>query len=348
MIHEATGNLLDAPAEALVNTVNTVGVMGKGIALQFKRAFPENFTAYEKACKAGEVQPGRMFIFATHALSGPRYIINFPTKRHWRGNSRMEDIEDGLRALIADVRRLGIRSVAVPPLGCGSGGLDWSEVRPQIETAFASVPEIEVLLFAPSGAPTAEEMQNRTARPRMTPAVASMLGILGRYAEFDYRLSLLEIHKLVYFLKESGETLARTVFAKGPFGPYADNLRIVLNRLEGHYLKGFGDATENKPETPIWLVPGAEAEAEAFLSSKPETLARFSRVARLIEGFETPYGMELLSTVHWVATHENQPANERFESIAAGVCGWSERKAKLFKETHVRLAWERLREQEWI
>jgi O-acetyl-ADP-ribose deacetylase (regulator of RNase III) len=348
MITEATGNLLDAQVEALVNTVNTVGVMGKGIALQFKRAFPENFVAYEQACKTGEVQPGRMFVFVTHALHGPRYIINFPTKRHWRGSSRIEDIEAGLHALIAEVRRLGIHSIAIPPLGCGNGGLNWSGVRPRIEQAFAEVPEVHVLLFAPLSTPSADKMPNRTQRPRMTAATAATLGILGRYVQCDYRLTLLEVHKLVYFLKEAGEPLPRTHFEKGPYGPYADSLRHVLNRLEGHYVSGFGDATRNHPDTPIALLPGAAEEAEAFLLTQPDTLTRFERLTSLIDGFETPYGLELLATVHWIATREDATAKNDIAAVIAGVHAWSPRKRKLFKEPHVHVSWQRLKDTGWI
>lgn len=155
MLQIMRGNLLTADAEALVNTVNCVGYMGKGIALQFKKAFPENSTAYQKACRAGFVQPGKMLTFETSSMLRPRYIINFPTKRHWRGKSRYEDIEAGLRSLVSEVKRLGIRSIAVPPLGCGLGGLDWKKVRPMIEAAFAGAPDVRVMLFEPAGAPEA-------------------------------------------------------------------------------------------------------------------------------------------------------------------------------------------------
>ncbi|GIX28749.1 MAG: hypothetical protein KatS3mg123_2630 [Burkholderiales bacterium] len=117
MIEYAKGDILKAEADALVNSVNCVGVMGRGIALQFKGAFPENFQAYKKACKRGEVQPGRMFVFETGRLTPPRFIINFPTKRHWRGKSRMEDIEAGLAALKQEIQARNIRSIAIPPLG---------------------------------------------------------------------------------------------------------------------------------------------------------------------------------------------------------------------------------------
>lgn len=149
MIEVAKGNILEADADALVNTVNCVGVMGKGLALQFKQAFPANFKAYVTACAAEAVVPGRMFIFDGGQTTRPRYVINFPTKRHWRDGSRIEDISSGLQALVGDVRRLAVRSIAVPPLGCGLGGLDWRRVRSLIDAAFSEVPDVRVLLFEP-------------------------------------------------------------------------------------------------------------------------------------------------------------------------------------------------------
>jgi O-acetyl-ADP-ribose deacetylase (regulator of RNase III) len=150
MLELTTGNLLEADAEALVNTVNTEGVMGKGIALQFAKKFPELAEAYRLACKAGEVRPGRMHIYERSDMLNPRYVINFPTKRHWRSPSRMEDIESGLAALVAEIQRRGIRSIAVPPLGCGNGGLDWREVRPRIERALGALSGVRVLLYPPA------------------------------------------------------------------------------------------------------------------------------------------------------------------------------------------------------
>jgi O-acetyl-ADP-ribose deacetylase (regulator of RNase III) len=151
MIVHTRGDLLKADVEALVNTVNCVGSMGKGLAAQFRDAFPDNLRAYEVACKRGEVRPGRMFIVEAGGASHPRWIVNFPTKRHWRNGSRMADIDAGLTALVGDVQRLGIRSIAIPPLGCGLGGLDWNLVRPRIEQTFAPLTEVRVLLFAPTG-----------------------------------------------------------------------------------------------------------------------------------------------------------------------------------------------------
>lgn len=122
MIRFTKGDILAAQAEALVNTVNCVGVMGRGIALQFKQAYPENFKRYEAACKRGDVVPGKMLVVESSELTWPRFIINFPTKRHWRGKSRIGDIEVGLADLVTVVRDRNIRSIAVPPLGSGLGG----------------------------------------------------------------------------------------------------------------------------------------------------------------------------------------------------------------------------------
>jgi len=163
MIKLTEGNLLEAGTEALVNTVNTVGVRGKGIALQFKRAFPENFRFYERACELGEVEPGRMLVFETGWVTPPRYIINFPTKRHWRSPSRIEDVEAGLQALVEEIRARGIRSIAIPPLGCGNGGLDWSEVRLRIERALAPLEDVDVRLYGPGSAPDPRFMPDRPA-----------------------------------------------------------------------------------------------------------------------------------------------------------------------------------------
>jgi O-acetyl-ADP-ribose deacetylase (regulator of RNase III) len=152
MIEYKRGNLLSEDTEALVNTVNCVGIMGRGIALAFKKAFPANFTEYEDACSRGEVQPGRMFVHDTRQITNPRYIINFPTKRHWRNPSRISDIDTGLIALVAEIQERDIRSIALPALGCGNGGLDWDEVRPRIERAFEPLQGVQVTVYEPEGA----------------------------------------------------------------------------------------------------------------------------------------------------------------------------------------------------
>jgi O-acetyl-ADP-ribose deacetylase (regulator of RNase III) len=196
MISLTRGNLIEANVEALVNTVNCEGFMGKGIALQFKQAFPQNFRFYQQASRAGEVQPGKMLVFATGSLVNPKYIINFPTKRHWRGKSRIEDIASGLRSLVEELRRLRITEVAVPPLGCGFGGLDWRQVRPMIERAPGELPDVHVLFYEPAGAPAPAGMPVRTKRPRLTRARALFIRLMRQYSEMAYRLTLLEMQKM--------------------------------------------------------------------------------------------------------------------------------------------------------
>jgi O-acetyl-ADP-ribose deacetylase (regulator of RNase III) len=344
MIELTRGDIVKAEAEALVNTVNCVGFMGRGIALQFKRAFPANFQAYEVACRANEVQPGRMLVYPTGYLASPRYIINFPTKRHWRGKSRIEDIESGLRALVAEVRQLGIESIAVPPLGCGLGGLDWRDVRPRIERAFAEIPNVRVQLFEPAGAPPAAFENRSTEAPKMTPGRATLVGLTARYLAglMDTSVSLLEIHKLMYFMQEAGEPL-RLKYVKAPYGPYAENLRQVLARVEGHLLSGYADGGD-APDREMELVPGATADATAFLSDHPDTLRRFDRVADLVGGFETPYGMELLASVHWVATREGAASAEATRRL---LYAWSDRKRR-YTERQVQVAWDVLQSKGWL
>jgi O-acetyl-ADP-ribose deacetylase (regulator of RNase III) len=344
MVELVRGNLLEADAEALVNTVNCVGYMGKGVALQFKKAFPENFKAYERACRAQEVRPGRMFVFATGAMMNPRHIINFPTKRGWRGPSRIEDIEAGLKALVQEIRRLGATSVAVPPLGCGLGGLDWRLVRPMIESAFRELPQVRVLLFEPAGAPAAKDMPIGTSRPLLTVPRALYVRLMAQYAIEGYRLTLLEIQKLAYLLQETGEPL-RLAYGAGHFGPYAQNLNKVLETLEGHYSSGYGDS--QKPDVEIGLLDGAAEEAEKALAGHPAEHERLARVGRLIEGFNTPYGMELLASVHWLATHAEPPARSA-DAAAAGMAAWTERKRRVFRPEHIRVAWDRLVAQGWV
>jgi O-acetyl-ADP-ribose deacetylase (regulator of RNase III) len=145
MIIERSGDLLQDDAQALVNPVNTAGVMGKGLALQFKRAFPANFTSYAEACADGRLRPGKVFAVP---VDGDRWVINFPTKRHWRSASRLEDIESGLDDLSRVLTELDVASVAVPPLGCGHGGLDWGAVHPLIIERLG-VLGLEVRLYVP-------------------------------------------------------------------------------------------------------------------------------------------------------------------------------------------------------
>lgn len=337
MIEYIKGNLLTAKAEALVNTVNCVGVMGKGIALQFKQAYPRNFKAYESACKAKKVQPGHMFITDIGSRENPKYIINFPTKRHWKSKSTLEDIQMGLRALIADVQRLKLTSIAIPPLGCGNGGLRWDDVRPLIEEAFRSLQDVHVLIYPPDGSPAPDVIKIGANRPHLTKARALFISLMEAYSLPGYRLSLLEIQKLAYFLQEVGEPL-KLRFVGHLYGPYAENLNHVLQAMDGHYIRGYGDRSR---DAEIYLLPNAVTEASDVLKNDVESLRRLTKVKEVIGGFETPYGMELLATVHWIC---KENPDYQIHQVVEGVHSWSSRKEKLFKADHIETAWKHLRD----
>ena len=343
MIRFKSGDILAEDAEALVNTVNCVGVMGRGIALQFKKAFPENFRVYAAACRRGEVQPGRMFVFDTGALTNPRYIVNFPTKRHWRGNSRIEDIAAGLKDLVTVIREREIRSIAVPPLGAGLGGLEWNDVRPRIESALRGFNNLDVIVFEPRGAPEAERMVRGREVPRMSPERAVLVGLMHRYLNglLDPFVTLLEVHKLMYFMQEAGQRL-RLRFTEGLYGPYAENLRHVLNEVEGHFISGYADGGD-RPHKHLELVPGAVEDAARVLRRSPRTRERFDRVTDLVDGFESAFGLELLSTVHWVLVRDS-PASQA--DLVELTYAWNERKRR-FSPRQIALAADVLREKGW-
>lgn len=344
MIEFMRGDIMKEEAEALVNTVNCVGVMGRGIALQFKNAFPENFKAYALACKNKEVQPGRMFVFKTGQLTNPRYIINFPTKRHWRGMSRMEDIESGLRALVDTIRKYNIQSIAIPPLGSGLGGLDWSEVKPRIEAALQPLSGVNVKLYPPSGAPSTEKMVHNRATPTMTAGRAALVELMDRYLAglLDPFVTLLEVHKLMYLMQEAGESLSLR-YQKGPYGPYAENLRHVLNAIEGHLISGYADGGD-EPDKQLTLVPGAVEDARAFLDQHPDSRLRFDKVATLVEGYESPFGLELLSTVYWIMKNETVTS---VDEVINQTYAWSEHKRQ-FSRRQIALAVDTVTGQGWV
>lgn len=342
MITFSKGDLLQSGAEAVINTVNCVGVMGKGIALQFKQAFPRNYDAYRRACDAGEVRLGEMFVFDTGSMINPRWIINFPTKGHWKAKSRLSDIETGLEDLKRVILENGIRSIAVPPLGCGNGGLDWAEVEPVIRRALGDLDQVDVRLFAPRAAPKVDEMRVGTTRPNMSRGRALVLTLLGLYGAAGYRHSLLEVQKLTYFLQAAGEDL-KLGFQKYQYGPYAENLNHVLQRIEGHFIRGYGDRSQ---AAEIAVLEGGRQEAEAYLAGDEAARDRLDRVAELIAGFETPYGLELLSTVHWVLIHDAEASGDP-DRVVQAVHAWNPRKAAVMREPHIRTALDHLQRNGW-
>lgn len=341
MIEFKTGNILKDNSDAIVNTVNCVGVMGKGLALQFKKAFPENFKEYKKACDNGQVKTGEVFITEHNDIVSKKWIINFPTKNHWKGRSEISYITQGLDDLILNIQRLGISSIAIPPLGAGLGGLEWPEVRQAILDKLGQLDNVKVTVYEPTGSPQADQMVNNTPRPKMTRGRALLIKLLEFYFQKGYSCSKIEVQKLAYFLQESGLPL-RLKYKPHHFGPYADNLNHVLERIDGHFITGFGDRVTR---SEIHLVESAISEANDFLKDDHEALQCLSRVEQLIDGYETPLSMEVISTVHWVIKHEQYPSSD-FEGIRSFIHQWNEHKAS-WKDSYLRKAIHRIETLQW-
>ncbi|KGQ35367.1 Appr-1-p processing protein [Gallibacterium anatis] len=344
MIEYQTGNIFESQAEALVNTVNCVGVMGRGLALQFKNHYPENFTAYQKACQTEQIQAGKMFVFVTGNLLSPKWIINFPTKRHWRGKSRIGDIESGLDDLIRVIEQNNIQSIAIPPLGSGLGGLDWQTVKHLIEAKLSPLKSVQVLIYEPHSSQQEKPATQTPHLPRMTAGRATLIIAIQEYLNglLDPFITLLEVHKLMYFMQAAGENL-RLNYTKLHYGPYAKNLSHVLNHIEGHFISGYQDGGDS-PKKQLSLLPHALEKAHAMMETHPETRVHLDKVLNLIDGFETAYDLELLSSVHWLAVNESiQTPEEMIKAMHA----WSRRKQQ-FSPRQIRLAYERLQQKGWI
>lgn len=341
------GDLLAASVEAVVNTVNTRGVMGKGIALQVKQRWPEVDREYRAASKRGEVTLGRMHVVERGGLGdGPRFVINFPTKDHWRSRSKLSDIEAGLDDLRSVIERLDLHSVAVPPLGCGNGGLAWVDVRPLIESALGSLNGVEVVVYPPEGAPDADAMLVGTSRPNMTPTLASLIRLIAGYWSDVLGVTDIEIQKLAYFVAVRRPDF-QLRFARGPYGPYCEPLHHVLQRAEGHYLRGYGDRSRRPWEPgPLTVLDEAVDDAARLIAAIAELEADLDAVERLTVGFEGAWGMELLSTVHWVASEDDgaRSPTEARDRIGS----WSMRKNRIFPHDDIDAAWAHLEKQGWL
>jgi O-acetyl-ADP-ribose deacetylase (regulator of RNase III) len=346
------GNLLDANVDAIVNTVNEVGVMGKGIALMFREAFPENAKAYMAACEAGDVKVGHMFVTRNPSeLIGPRWIINFPTKKHWRHPSRLKWISDGMADLVRVVERLGIKSIAIPPLGCGAGGLEWSQVRCEIEAALSSLGGVDAFVYAPTN--VYQNAPKRDGVETLTPARALIAEIVRRYWVLGIECTNLEVQKLAWFLQrmigKSGiEANLKLNFVPHKFGPYADNLRHLLNELDGSYLRCERRLSDAGPLDPIAFNDEKASVVKEYIESDPAKpyIPALEQTAEIIRGFESPLGMELLATVDWLMSVGNCAPNR--DAIKAGLAEWpagktaAKRKLRIFSDRLVDLALARL------
>ena len=335
-------NLLESGAEALVNTVNLVGIMGKGIALQFKEHFTLNYKLYQKACKTGEIQIGKVLLTETGQFTGPKYIVNFPTKIDWRAHAKLGYIESGLDDLIRVIKEKNIRSIAIPPLGCGNGGLDWNVVKPIIESKLNPLKDqISIEIYEP-GHHSYTKTTAGNKIPDLTKARALILAVAERYTVLGFDISHLEIQKMAYFLQEFGQKDLQLRFEKGHYGPYATNLKHLIAHLEGTFIKGQIRFQDMKPTDALTLVEEQLPNVHDFLDKNldKDEKDRLDNVRSLIEGFESPYGLELLSTVHWAK--KNLSANSTEAEIKAYIDNWSDRKKELMTSEQIVVALQRI------
>lgn len=333
MIEYTKGNLLDANTQALVNTVNTVGVMGKGIALQFKETFPGNTREYLKASKAGLLAIGKLLVVREQTLSGERIIINFPTKTSWHLKSKYEYIESGLKELVKTIKVERIGSIALPPLGCGNGGLEWNKVKILMEKYLSQVPNTKVVIYQPSDAVRALlKLQAPKREVNLTPARAMLLYALFYYEASGETSSLFVANKLAYFLQRLGEKL-RLKFEPGHFGPYSVQVGHVLHALNGKYIRGL-EQMNMKAFEQLELNYERFDEIDHYVNAKlsTEQRERLSNLVRFIEGYQSALSLEVLASVDFLKS-ETPGISEK--AIIQKIRTWSERKRHLVQERYV-------------
>lgn len=327
--------------------------MGKGIALMFRERFPLNFDAYERACKVGEVQTGKMFVTESKDLFGPKWIINFPTKTHWRVKTKLEWIEKGLVDLERVIREKKIRSIAIPPLGCGNGGLDWGEVRPIIVSALEKLDDLEAIVYEPTA--KYQNVAKRTGVENLTPARALVAEMVRRYCLLGIDCSILEVQKLAWFIERGVERLQlnnslKFSFSANKYGPYSHNLTKLLDSLDGSYLHCHKRLADADPYDLIWFNETKRDRVNTYLNSGEgkQFAAALEWASSAIDGFESPLGMELLATIDWMM--ERDGIDPTFDSVMSGLKSWpggseaGRRKARIFNKRLVGVALQQLDE----
>lgn len=332
--------MLEADAEALVNTVNTVGVMGKGIALQFKERFPINFKIYANACKKGEMQVGKMLVVKENILNGEKHIINFPTKIEWFKKSQYSYIEDGLKDLAKVIEEYNIKSIAIPPIGCGNGGLKWEKVKPMLDKYLGHLSNVSIQIYEPNEA-VKEILQNETVKKEvgLTAARAMLLYALFKYERLGEVATIFSANKLAYFLQNSGEPM-RLQFVPYKYGPYAHAIEKVLYALNGKYLTGM-EQMKARAFEPLQLNYKTYDEVEKYINTNlsSDQKQRLESVFAIIDGFETTLSLEILSSAHFLIS-ENPKLTE--DQLFEKIQDWNERKKNLVTKEYINIAMEHL------
>lgn len=324
MIHYINSNLLESRAEALVNTVNTVGIMGKGIALQFKNQFPENYKSYKNACKSGEIRIGKLFITKEASiLGGEKIIINFPTKTDWRKPSEYSYIEEGLKELVQVIQEKNISSIAIPPLGAGNGGLKWDKVKVLIE-AYLSDIDSEIYIYQPD---TVIQEALKKERVKLTPARAMLLAVLFDLVKNGEFVSEFSAEKIAYFLQRFGaKDIFKLDFKPNFYGPYSGKVKHVLHYLNGSYISGYS-AKDKKPFDELGLMMDAENEVDEYLNNVIDYKDVVLKTKAFLSGFYADFGLELLSTIDFIMINEK---TKSVIEITKHLENWSDRKKTMF------------------
>lgn len=324
MIKYLTGNILESGAQALVNTVNTEGVMGKGIALQFKKAYPNNFKLYQQACKENRVRTGEVFITEdSNVASGSKLIVNFPTKHTWRKPSEYSFIEDGLEDLLKRIEEYDIKSIAIPPLGAGNGGLEWEKVKRIIESKLKDI-DIEVFVYEPT---SSIKEHLKTERVKLTDARALLLYVLYDLVKNGEFVSEFSSEKVCYFLQRMGaHKYFKLDFKPYFYGPYSGKVKYLLYALNGSYIMGFSDMNK-KPFEPITLVTDGYEEVKSYIENNEELYKIASKTTSFLSGFYSDFALELLSSLDYLSV-KNQTKD--IEELTTMLESWNDRKRTLF------------------
>lgn len=336
MIQFTKGNLLESDAQALVNTVNTEGVMGKGIALQFKEMFPENFRLYRDACKKHLVSVGQMFVTNESTLAGTKIIVNFPTKTTWKKPSEYSYIEEGLKSLRNEIIIRNITSIAIPPLGSHNGGLDWLVVKRMIINHLQDL-NCQIFLYEPSDA-IIEKLKNE--RVKLTPARAMMLDVLCDMVSYGEFASVFAAEKVVYFLQRKGaQDIFNIEYARGFYGPYSKGkIAHVLYYLNGSYVRGMG-GMQTKPFEEIWMLNDTYQVVEDYLNTEENKKYKdiCEQTKQFLRGFYSTYSLELLSTIDFILQNDGRLSNWKdmeisnvISDVNEDISKWSQRKEFLF------------------
>ncbi|WP_309892539.1 macro domain-containing protein [Archangium sp.] len=315
VIRFVRGNLFGSQAEALVNTVNCVGVMGKGIAHQFKRAFPAYFEDYATKCRSGKVKLGEV----THFRDNGRLIISFPTKNHWKAKSNLDDIITGLRSLRAFLEREKVHSVALPPLGCGNGGLSWPTVKQVIlkELSVSTLTDIEV--YEPAG-----HFESRVAQePKVSLAHFVLAGLRSRLNH----PTRLNIQKAAYFFNVlSGTDYFR--FTEHKYGPYCVGIEPMFNTIRDYLAYTKMDATQMLTDGLGRRLAGGEADRLSTWAPVIDAVSRFCN--------QHTKHLEALATAHAVIASTREPV--KLEEVVDKFLAWSPEKSERFGPADVSAA----------